>query len=178
MLEALGYREQGYSFAQIAGHMKCSQSVVHTWIVQLLQEVPTENVKEVRRLELARLDQMHSAHYEHATEGDIAATAMCLRIADQRAKLLGLYPKEGTQVLIAPPGGGEKAANSTVNVVFVLPGNGSGRALSQEAMAEVVPEPVKYDPAPPGQLALPKPSERPFDMWRDVNGRWRTGRTE
>jgi hypothetical protein len=71
-------------------------------------------------------------------------------------------------------------ADTSVHVHFVLPGrNGSSRTLSQEALeAEPEPVPVKYDPAPPGQLALPKPSERPFDMWQDVNGRWRTGRTE
>jgi hypothetical protein len=72
----------------------------------------------------------------------------------------------------------EDKRESSVHVHFVLPSrNGSGRALSQEALeAELVPEPVP--PAPPGTKLLPAPAEKPFDMWQDVNGRWRTGRTE
>jgi hypothetical protein len=55
-------------------------------------------------MELHRLDQLLSAHYENAVGGDITSTHTRLRVLDQRANLLGLYPEQGKmQVLIAAP---------------------------------------------------------------------------
>jgi hypothetical protein len=101
--EALGYREQGYTFAEIAAEMKVSISVAHNYVVAAMNAIPLENAKAVLAMELKRLDSLMRAHYLHAAAGDLAATAMVLRVMDQRAKLLGLYPEHGkTQVLIAP----------------------------------------------------------------------------
>jgi hypothetical protein len=120
-----GYREQGYTFEQIARHMKCSISVAHGYVVEGMDAIPLENAKAVLAMELRRLDQLQSAYYEKAIEGfDLPALHGCLRVMDQRAKLLGLNPEEGkAQVLIsAGAPGGQKPESSTINVVFAVPG--------------------------------------------------------
>jgi hypothetical protein len=108
--------------------MKCSISQAHGYVVEGMNAIPLENAKAVLAMELRRLDQLQSAYYESAIEGyDLPALHGCLRVMDQRAKLLGLYPQEGkAQVLIsagAPEG--QKSESSTINVVFVVPGKKS-----------------------------------------------------
>ena len=102
-------------------------------------------------MELHRLDQLLSAHYENAVGGDITSTHTRLRVLDQRAKLLGLYPEQGKmQVLIAAPqieGGGAVP----VQIEFVVP---TGK------------EPEPRWEAPPGpRLLLPAPRDMRQDQW-------------
>jgi hypothetical protein len=154
--EALEYRQQGATFEQIARQMKVSQSVAHGYVVEGLNLIPLENAKAVLALELQRLDGLLSAHYSNVVAGDTVATAMTLRILDQRARLLGLYPEYGktAAVLVSALPVGEP-----IQVEFVVPSR---------------PEPPHWEP-PAGPKLLPAPEP----MKRDAFGIFRPlGRTE
>jgi hypothetical protein len=168
--EALGYREQGYGFLEIAREMKVSISTAHAYVVEGLDLIPLENAKRVLAMELKRLDAVMAAHYGNAVAGDLAATSAVLRVMDQRAKLLGLYPKEGS-ALIALNGGAVNGADGgaplPVQITFVVP---TGRREAQED-APPAPEHGPY----PWQKALPAPAP----LQKDAFGVWRPlGRTE
>jgi hypothetical protein len=156
--EALGYRLQGYTFEQIAGHMKCSMSVAHGYVVEGMNAIPLENAKQLMRIELERLDLIQSAFFANATEGDLHAAAMCLKVADQRARLLGLYPKEnGPSLLISAANGEGGGPLPPIMVTFHMP---QGSKDSPDS---------RYDGPRHGQRLLPPPRE----MERDpVTGTW------
>jgi hypothetical protein len=83
-----------------------------------MDRITAEPARRVLDLELRRLDTLQSAIYANAIEGDLSAQAMYLRIADQRAKLLGLYPKEPT-VNLNPPA---SEPLEGLRIEFVVPG--------------------------------------------------------
>ena len=60
-----------------------------------------EPAAKVVKMELARLDALLNAHYEHALAGEIPSTEMCLRIMEKRGRLLGLFPQQGQQSVFA-----------------------------------------------------------------------------
>jgi hypothetical protein len=79
--EALQYREQGYSFAEIAAQMRISASVAHNMVVEGMSLITAERAENVLKMELARLDSLEAAHFQNAVEyGDLAATYAVLRI--------------------------------------------------------------------------------------------------
>ena len=91
----LNYRLQGHSCARIAKHFGCAPSTVHDDIVKAMHDmIPVETAQHVLRLELQRLDELESAVFANASAGDISAIDACLRIQNQRCRLLGLYPNE------------------------------------------------------------------------------------
>jgi hypothetical protein len=59
--------------------------------VEGIAKITREPAKELLELELLRLDQLQSRLYADAINGDLRALESCLRIMDQRARLLGLY---------------------------------------------------------------------------------------
>jgi hypothetical protein len=100
----------------------------------------------------------------NAVAGDTAATAMTLRILDQRARLLGLYPEYGktAAVLVSALPIGEP-----IQVEFVVPS--AAREPADKPSAPGQP-PFPWQK----QLAPPDP-----EMFKDhVTGVWRSGRTE
>src|SRR6516225_10180111 len=115
--EALRLREQGYNYEQIAKRMKTNPSTVYRWVMAAMDRITAEPARRVLDLELRRLDALQSAIYANAIEGDLSAQAMYLRIADQRAKLLGLYPKE-PQVNFNLPAGDQP---DFLQINFVVP---------------------------------------------------------
>jgi hypothetical protein len=162
--EALSFREAGHSYVKIARHMKVPVSTVHGWVVQGMNMIPIESAKAVLALELQRLDNLLSAHYADAVQGDVSATTMALHIIEKRCRLLGLFPESGRlSVLVAL-----QAANEplTQKIEFVIPGK--------------KPEDVSPAPAPgpyPWQRQLLPPADVP--MFRDpLTGTWRSGPTE
>ena len=116
--EALRLREQGYNYEQIAKHMKTNPSTVYRWVMAAMDRITAEPARRVLDLELRRLDTLQSAIYADAIDGDLSAQAMYLRIADQRAKLLGLYPKEPTVNLNVPA----SEPLEGLRIEFVMPG--------------------------------------------------------
>jgi transposase-like protein len=115
--EALRFREQGYNYEQIAKHMRTNPSTVYRWVMAAMDRITAEPARRVLDLELRRLDTLQSAIYANAIKGDLNAQAMYLRIADQRAKLLGLYPKE-PQVNFNLPAGDQP---DFLQINFVVP---------------------------------------------------------
>ena len=159
----MAYREQGYPFPAIAKQMKISISTAHAYVVEGLNLIPLENAKQVLALELKRLDGLLAAHYPNAIEGDVAATNVSLNIIHRRSQLLGLYPEYGKMatVLVSASPIGEP-----IQVEFVVP---TGRREPADA------PPAPGQPPFPSQKSLPAPEP---EMFKDVLGVWRWGRTE
>jgi hypothetical protein len=113
-----------------------------------LRELPAETAAEVLRTELRRLDALFSAYYDNGVSGDMPAASMALRVADQRAKLLGLYPKDGQQqTLGVTVKSGDAAAPDAIEIQFVFPGP---RALDDELL-----EHRPRDVTPPQRATAP-----------------------
>jgi hypothetical protein len=117
MTEAIGLREQGYSFQQIGEHLGVAPNTAHHWVVQLMREMPAETAEVLRTTELRRLDALFAAFYDDGLGGDLPAAAMALRISDQRARLCGLYPKDGQQLGLTV----KSDAVDAISIEFVWP---------------------------------------------------------
>jgi hypothetical protein len=154
---ALDYRLQGRSYKAIGEAMKIHPSTAQDYVIHCMQDfVPRDKAEAVLQLELERLDQMQASVYEQAASGDIAAIEVCLKIQNQRAKLLGLYP-DGRHPSLHVNVGGNNAVPSAedvgIQVTFVRP---------DPTRWQDDPEP-KPKPLIESQSAvLPKPEPRNF----------------
>ena len=88
---ALGFRLGGYTFQAIAERMRCSEHTAHRLVEQALTETIREPTENVRKLELERLDSMFAAFWGGAECGCRVSVAVCLKIMEHRARLLGLF---------------------------------------------------------------------------------------
>jgi hypothetical protein len=102
----LNMRLHGQTFPEIAdslpeaGFRRVSVSRIQAIVAKALRSCREPPARELRQLELLRLDQLQAAHYKAAMGGDAAAAARVLSIMDRRAKLLGLDSgAEATQSL-------------------------------------------------------------------------------
>ncbi len=95
-LAILNMRLHGLTFHEIArklpeaGFRRVSVSRIFAIVQKNLRSCRDQPARELRQLELLRLDQLQAAHYKAAMGGDAAAIARVLSIMDRRAKLLGL----------------------------------------------------------------------------------------
>lgn len=95
-LAILNMRLHGLTFHEIArklpeaGFQRVSVSRVYAIVAKNLRSCREQPARELRQLELLRLDQLQAAHYKAAMGGDATAIARVLSIMDRRAKLLGL----------------------------------------------------------------------------------------
>ncbi len=95
-LAILNMRLHGLTFHEIArklpdvGFRRVSVSRIFAIVTNNLRSCHEQPARELRQLELLRLDQLQAAHYKAAMGGDAAAIARVLSIMDRRAKLLGL----------------------------------------------------------------------------------------
>jgi hypothetical protein len=76
---------------------KMSKERVRVIIVTYLRSLVTPDLEEVRKLELERLDELQTAHWPKATNGDVFATQQVLAIMTKRAALLGLNAPQKVQ---------------------------------------------------------------------------------
>jgi len=94
-LAILNMRLHGLTFYEIsrklpeAGFRRVSVSRVFAIVAKALRSCQEQPARELRQLELLRLDQLQAAHYKAAMNGDAAAATRVLAIMDRRAKLLG-----------------------------------------------------------------------------------------
>jgi hypothetical protein len=92
----LNMRLHGLTFQEIsrqlpeAGFAKVSAGRIQAIVAKRLKSCRDEPARELRQLELLRLDQLQAAHYKAAMGGDAAAISRVLSIMDRRARLLGL----------------------------------------------------------------------------------------
>jgi predicted transcriptional regulator len=101
---ALKLRKRGFSYRDIATHLKVTPEAVRQMVkkeTDLLQGELSELAEDVRTLDVARLDQMMAramnlAVPTNATDDpDLRAMETVLKIMDRKAKLLGLdAPKQ------------------------------------------------------------------------------------
>lgn len=95
-LAILNMRLHGLTFLEIArglpeaGFRRVSVSRIHAIVAKSLRSCREQPARELRQLELLRLDQLQAAHYKAAMGGDAAAASRVLSIMDRRARLLGL----------------------------------------------------------------------------------------
>jgi hypothetical protein len=118
--ECLGLREQGYSYEQISEHFKRPKNTVFRWVSESMAALVREPSQRLLELELRRLDVLQSEIWENATNGDLSAIAAYLKIADMRARLCGLYPRDGHPSLLLNVGS-DTPGMPGINVSFVLP---------------------------------------------------------
>jgi hypothetical protein len=83
---------------------KISATRVYEIIVQALTEFPSEQVDEVRQLELLRLDELTDALYAKALDGDIAVVDRVLHIMQRRSRLMGVDIQPLTTVQVGASG--------------------------------------------------------------------------
>ena len=87
---ALNLRKAGTHYRDIAGVLDCSTSTAHELVQEALTAMIKEPAKEVRDLEVARLDEMLKALWPAVVQGRWLAVDRALRIMERRAALLGL----------------------------------------------------------------------------------------
>jgi hypothetical protein len=105
-LAILNMRLHGLTFHDIArklpdaGFRRVSVSRIYAIVAKNLRSCREPPARELRQLELLRLDQLQAGHYQAAMGGDAAAASRVLSIMDRRARLLGLDAgAEATQSL-------------------------------------------------------------------------------
>lgn len=82
----------GMTYTQIASEVGfAGKSSARKAVVAALAAREVDAVDDLRRLEVARLDQLQAASWEDALAGDVRAVDRILRIITLRAKLLGLF---------------------------------------------------------------------------------------
>jgi hypothetical protein len=159
---ALEFRKIGHDYKTIAKHMKTSATTVFRWVTEELGRVAREPAQALLKMELERLDHMQSSVYSHAVQGDLAAIATVLKICDQRARLLGWYPKQPEfSMSIAGAAAESEARPKTINVVFCSPPPPSLPPVRPIDVTPVQPSP----PYAPGR-ALPSPRHH----WNEKGG--------
>ena len=91
--ECVRLRLAGLTHRQIAAELGVAPSSAYKRVRHALDEVNkhvSEDAEELRTLELLRLDELQSAIWERALEGDDKALRGVLSIMSRRAKLAGL----------------------------------------------------------------------------------------
>lgn len=102
-LNALELRKKGYTYAEIAKELDISYARAAAYIRKALQqiyEIEGDFAKQLRELELQRLDALLKSVWDDAVEGNYQALDRVLRILDQRAKLSGLSQAISNNVFI------------------------------------------------------------------------------
>lgn len=83
-------RLAGKSCRMIAKELRVPEDRVRETIEKMLTPVTPKLKAQVLELELERLDEYQASQHQAAAEGNRNAIAMCLRISEARADLLGL----------------------------------------------------------------------------------------
>jgi DNA-binding CsgD family transcriptional regulator len=92
-VQALELRKQGASYRAIGRHLGISQTAAHDAVMRVLARFAAQSEKhtrELRQLEVERLDAAMSVVMPLVRRGDLAAVDRLVRLVDARARLLGL----------------------------------------------------------------------------------------
>jgi len=97
--DALELRKAGATYQQIADQLRFrGPSGAYKSVMSALKKTLQEPARDVRLLELSRLDALYVEVYRMARQGVLGAVDRCLRIMERRARLMGLDAP--SQVLI------------------------------------------------------------------------------
>lgn len=91
--KALELRKSGMSYAQIGEQLGVSDKRAFQYIKESLEKLTaleTTTANELRTLEAERLDAIQAGLFETAKNGNLWAVDRYLKLAERRAKLLGL----------------------------------------------------------------------------------------
>ena len=95
-------RKAGMSYARIGEALGCSVKNVHDGIKRGLKLLVEEPARELRQLELERLDALMLGVWKQAKDGHLGAIDRVLKIQERRAKLLGLDAPSKVSIEDAP----------------------------------------------------------------------------
>jgi len=92
------YRRQGMTVSEIAESLDTTHSQVSNALESAYRALHAEDEATIaRQVDLERLDELHSAYWSAAKEGDIKAADFILKTMDRRAKMLGIDAPIQTQ---------------------------------------------------------------------------------
>ncbi|HEY2510143.1 MAG TPA: hypothetical protein VGI39_04785 [Polyangiaceae bacterium] len=101
MKAALEARLRGQDYRAIAEQMDVAVSTAYQLVQEAIADIPREAAKEVRLLEIARLDRLLGAVWNRAMSGvSPASVRNALRIMQRRAALLGLDAPRAAAVAV------------------------------------------------------------------------------
>lgn len=116
--EALDYRRQGYTYAEIAEQMQISTSCAYNYVQEGLAAIPRESAEEVKAMMLDRYDTLLSKlmpDFLADPEAKGFLLDQILKIEDRRMRVMGLgTPQGGTQVDVNMFGGGDTSISAKV----------------------------------------------------------------
>lgn len=90
---ALDLRKRGYTFAEIGKQLGITMQGAHLAVHRALDKIASlgaEEARDLRRIELERLDRLQKALAPKANKGNAESARALLRVMDRRARLLGL----------------------------------------------------------------------------------------
>lgn len=118
----LSLRTQGWMLREIAEQEGVSTVRIHQLVRVALHQLVAEPGEELRRLEQMRLDDLQTAVWERAINGDLAALDRCLAIMERRARLMGLDAPRQTLVAVGVASDGyDQPPSIRVDVVSLAP---------------------------------------------------------
>jgi hypothetical protein len=155
--QALELRTHGHSFRQIGRELGISTAQAAVDVERALAEITREPAKELIKLELQRCDELMSAHYANACDGDVTATNTVLRVMAHRAMLMGWSrDQQGAARVVIGDSTGVDGANRRLELEFVLP----GKRIADMADLDANPPQPSYSPSPvsrPVSSSPPRP---------------------
>ena len=89
-LIALELRKAGATYQKIAEHLGVPLTTAAYYVTSAMRALVAEPARELRDLEVARLDDMLLSVWPQVRQGNLGAIDRVLRIMERRAKLLGL----------------------------------------------------------------------------------------
>ena len=123
--QAIMLRRSGWTFERIGQKLGITTSRAHSLVNEALVEARkqvSDVADELRVVEISRLDGLLEKFYPKAMKGDDQAAHRVLKIAERRAKLLGLDAPVRTSL----QGGGDDAPPivTEARVSIYIPANG------------------------------------------------------
>ena len=155
---ALDLRAQHKSYRQIAEALGVSISTARKYVVselKLVREQLSEIAVEITTLELKRLDKLGEVAFRVAMEDpEPARIAAYLKVADQRCKLLDLYPRPDPDPLRGAP-----VPQGGPSLHFYIPANGREGDMIDAQIVDAPPSVVAKSNGTNGAAALQLPSD-------------------
>ncbi len=96
--EALEYRIQKYTYAQIGAEMKLDPAEAYRLVDEGIRSIISEPAEQLLEMELSSLDRLESSIFAQAAEGDLACQEGVLKVKAVRYKLLGINAADKVKV--------------------------------------------------------------------------------